>query len=160
MRNNFFGRRRGRFTSCPGNFNHPVRAPRVQKDGTIVLEIVSYENTDDIIEAQRGSTELTAILARYANGDLSVLNKYQGIYTDCTQAPKTLAEAMQSLINAEMAFGALPVDIKRQFDSDWRKWLSSAGSDDWINAMKPIINPSAPASSVEQPENSGEAAAD
>lgn len=139
MFNMDFARMRGFRKSCSGDPMHPVRAPIVQCDGKIKLEVTGYEDTDEIIHSYASSCSLEAILARFANGDTSALNRYAGIYADVTDYPKNLAEAHQQLINAENAFNALPIDVKQKFGNDWRVWLSNADKPEWIEAMSSVL---------------------
>lgn len=137
MRNNDFAKTRQRFIADPGNPNHTVYSPQMEKDGSLTLVAIGEENTDEVIQSYYESTTLEVILAKFANGDMSALNKYQPIYMDVTQQPKTLAEALQKIINSHNAFDALPVDIKQKFDNDFNKWIASAGTEDWYTAMAP-----------------------
>lgn len=153
MFNMDFARKRGHVKSCPGDKMHPVRSPIVQNDGTIKLEVTGYEDTDEIIDSYAASCSLEAILARFAAGDSTALNRYAPIYADVSEYPKTLAEAQQQLINAENAFNALPVEVKQKFGNDWHVWLSNADKPEWLDAMssvleivKPSPEPSEPAS--------------
>lgn len=135
MRNNRISVDRGRFFASSGTNIKHVYDPIVMEDGTIHLSPSGTIDTDEHIEAQRASTELSVIISKYLAGDASVLNRYAPVYADLTEGPKNLAESMQALINAERAFDALPVDVKRQFGSDWRVWLSESGSEKWLAAM-------------------------
>lgn len=140
MRNNVFSLKRGRFFSDPGDPIHVVLSPELQKDGTLKLVKIGSENTDEIIASYYESTTLECILSKFANGDMSALNRYQPLYMDVTQMPKTLAEAQQKVINAEYAFNALPADVKEQFGNNFNVWLAQAGSDDWTVKMSKIFD--------------------
>lgn len=142
MRNLYFSHKRGFKATCPGDPMHPIRDVIVQPDGSVELEVIDYENTDVIIDSFASSCSLENILARFANGDTSALNRYQPIYMDVSEFPKTLAESQQQLINAENAFNALPVEVKQKFGSDWRLWLSQSGSEEWYNIMAPVFGAS------------------
>lgn len=139
MRNNAVAVSRGRFITCPGDPIHIVYNPELQKDGSIKLVEFAKENTDEIIHSFYESTTLEVILSRFANGDTSALNRYQPIYADLTQAPKTLAEALQTITNSRSAFEHLPVEVKQQFDNDFNKWLMSAGTPAWMSAMQVVM---------------------
>lgn len=140
MRNNVYSLKRGRFISDPGDPIHVVLSPELQKDGTLKLVKIGTENTDEIIASYYESTTLECILSKFANGDMSALNRYQPLYMDVTQMPKTLAEAQQKVINAEYAFNALPADVKEQFGNNFNVWLAQAGSDDWTAKMSKIFD--------------------
>lgn len=139
MRNNDVSKARGRFCTDPGNPIHTIYDSAVDPDGTIVLKPIGRENTDEIIESYRESTELSNIIARFLNGESDVLNRYTPMYADMTEFPKNYREVLDSFIRAENAFNALPLETRRMFDSDWRKWLSQAGTESWLNSMSQFI---------------------
>lgn len=126
------------FTS-PGSPVHEVYTPSVRSDGSIDLKVSGQEDTDAIIHSYRESTDLKTLLARFANGDTSALNKYQPFYADVSAVPRDHRSALEAVLNAEAAFTALPVSIKEQFDNDWRKWLAQAGTESWFAAMDDLI---------------------
>lgn len=140
MRNNDLAIKRGRFFCNPGSPVHIVLGPELLEDGTIKLSKIGEENTDEIIASYYESTTLECILSKFANGDLSALNRYQPIYMDVTTAPKTLAEAQQKLINMENAFLALPSEVKEQFGNSFNVWISKAGSEEWMKHMSKVMN--------------------
>lgn len=135
MRCNDLSANAPRFISNSGTNKHIDYVSKVEKDGTISLKENGWYDTDEMIESHRAGTELSTLIARYQNGDLSALNQVNGFYADVCDAPKNLAEAMQYVLNAQGIFDALPVDKKKLYGSDWRKWLADLGSDDWLKAM-------------------------
>lgn len=139
MRNNRLAVTRGRFVTCPGTPTKFQYDPKVNDDGTITLTASGTIDTDEHIEAQRRSTELSVIISKFLAGDESVLNRYSPSYADLTQLPKTLAETLQLTINAEREFDRLPVEIKQRFGSDWHQWFAQFGSSSWMEAMSPIL---------------------
>lgn len=139
MRCNSVAASRGRFITNHGDPIHVIYTPELQPNGVIKLVEFGKENTDEIIHSYYESTTLEAILMRFNNGDLSALNRYQPIYADISNAPKSLAEGLQAVINSRHAFDALPADVKSQFDNDFNKWLMSAGSESWMSAMSAVV---------------------
>lgn len=49
--------------------------------------------------------------------------------------PKSYAEALQLVINAEKDFYDLPLDIRNKFDNDYKQWFAQAGSNSWLDKM-------------------------
>lgn len=135
MRNNVFSASRKRFISSSGSSQHVLYEPSVAPDGSISLRKSGIEDTDQIIESYRFSTELSTILSRFANGETDVLNRYQGYYADLTQMPKDYRSALDSVLKAESAFMVLPQEIREKYGNDWSKWLSAAGSKEWLELM-------------------------
>lgn len=134
-----FANTRGRFYTCPGTNIHIVFSPEIQKDGSIILVEIGKEDTDEIIQSYADSVSLEAILARFVNGDVSALNRYQPIYADMTNAPKNLAESLQLFINAEKAFNALPADVKKEFNNSYTEWIFSSQNPEWAEKMSSVI---------------------
>lgn len=123
------------FVTCPGSAKVPVYEPKVLSDGSIDVVVAGYENQQDKIESFRPQTDMSFILKQMALGNNEVLVKSVGQYGDFTQMPKTMAEAMQLQIDAEREFYKLDVDTRSKFNHDFRKWLVSAGSPEWIENM-------------------------
>lgn len=138
MRNNRIAVSRGRVTSPPGNPIKDLFTSKMMKDGQIKLIKTGEQNTDEAINSFRESTDLHTILARFLNGDLEALNKFQPVYADLTNMPHSLPEALQVINNYRDAYNALPINVRRQFDNDYNKWLASAGSEEWQQIMEPF----------------------
>lgn len=141
MKNNEVIKERGRFISDSGDPIHVIYAPVVMPDGSISLKKSGEENTDDIIESYRMSTDLKMIIQNYLAGDQSALDRYHGLYLDLTEYPKDYREAMDAFLNAEMAFTALPDGIRQKFSNDYRQWLALAGTKEWIDSMTEVLYP-------------------
>lgn len=141
MRNTTIAASRGRFITDAGSPIHQLYSSELQPDGDIKLIPTGTENTDEIIQSYYESTTLECILSKFANGDMTALNRYQPIYMDVTKGPKNLAESMQLLIDAENAFAVLPVEIKQQFNNDFRNWILTSQDKEWAEKMAPIITP-------------------
>lgn len=125
-----------RFPSSPGSNKHIEFSSKVLKDGSIELVRSGVTDTDAMIESHRAGTELKNLLVRFQNGDLSALNQVNGFYADVTGAPSDTAVALQYVMNAQSTFDSLPIDQKRIYDNDFRKWIADFGSVDWLKNMK------------------------
>lgn len=135
MRNNDRSVERGRFCCPAGSPVKDVFSPIVNPDGTMELVCTGSVNTDEEIESYRESCSLESILSRFANGDYSALNRYEPLYCDLTEFPKTYAEVLQHAINAENGFLALPTEVKQKYNNNWREWLAAAGTDSWFQDL-------------------------
>lgn len=138
MRNAVFTSKRGRFISCPGSSKHQLYSSYYDEAGVLRLDPVGVEDTDEIIESFRASTELSVIIARFLNGDTTALDRQRGFYADLTNAPKTMRDALDIVMKAEGAFNALPVDVRKEFGNDWQAWLAQSGSEEWTKIMQPF----------------------
>lgn len=130
----------GEFSTNPGSPIRTVYSAKVEKDGSVILSPAGVENTDDLIQAAKASTDIETIISYYnQTGDESVLRKYAPKYGDFTQLPKSLAEFLQLRIDSQNFFDALPVDVKKQFDNDSNKFFAQAGEKDWYEKLSPVL---------------------
>uniref|UniRef100_A0AAU8AV18 Internal scaffolding protein n=1 Tax=Dulem virus 140 TaxID=3145617 RepID=A0AAU8AV18_9VIRU len=129
------------------NLGSPVKQlyqAEYDKDGTLNLVESGRENLYDYIQSHKDSVDIHILLQRYKNGDVSALSRAQGTFGDFTEMPKSYAELLNNLIKGESYFNELPVEVRSKFDHSFQKWLVSAGSDQWMEAMgmpKPEPNP-------------------
>lgn len=123
------------FVTCPGNPEKVLYSAKVLPNGVIDVVESGLENMQDKIESFRSQTDMAYILKQIALGNNDVLVRSVGQYGDFTNMPKTMAEAMQLQIDAEKEFYKLDLDTRGKFNNDFRQWLVSAGSPEWIEKM-------------------------
>ncbi|MBE7076822.1 MAG: hypothetical protein E7374_02895 [Clostridiales bacterium] len=99
----------------------------IQKDGSVRAVVSGKTNIYEKIQAGKDDCLVYNILDRFKAGDVSVLNARQGEYGDFTEAPKTLAESQQRLIDAENYFNTLPIDVRNEFNHSVIDFLNSVG---------------------------------
>lgn len=95
------------------------------KDGKVKIVETGKTNIYEKIQASKDATLVYNILDRYNAGDVEALNQRQGSYGDFSNAPKTLAEAQQQLINAEAYFESLPLEVRKEFNHSLNEFLTS-----------------------------------
>lgn len=98
---------------------------RLDEDGRIVLEESGKVNLYDEIQSHRDSVDIHVLMQRYVDGDLDVLSRVQGIYTDITSLPKTYAELLNSVIAGEEMFNGLPLEVKERFGNSFTEFMAS-----------------------------------
>ena len=123
------------YYSCSGSSVRPVYSSKVNDSGILELQMVGEEDTYPLIQSFKDSCSINYLLAKYANGDVNALSKVQGVYGDFTELPKSFAEVLQRVIDGENYFNSLPLDVRQQFDNDFRRWFAEAGTDSWFAAM-------------------------
>lgn len=106
----------------------------VDEKGERILIKDRKVNIYDKIQASAESCDIEMIVRRAAEGDTSVLNAMAANYVDVVDAPATLAEAQQFVINARREFETLPLEVRRAFNNDAQQYVASYGSDYWKNA--------------------------
>lgn len=103
---------------------------------TNALELVQTgeENFQDYIESFASGCDLNVIVNKIKMGDLSQLNKTNGMYGDFTGFPQTLAEVLQIRLDAENVYNNLPDDVRNNFDG-FDAFTSEAGSIEWLSKL-------------------------
>lgn len=126
---------RERVFTCPGSPMRPIRELRYDDDGNEYLYTLGEECLYDEIQSHKMSVDINYILARFASGDREVLSKRQGVYGDFSRFPKTYAEMLNTVNQAQSIFDSLPVEVKHQFGDSMQVWLAQYGTEDWSKKM-------------------------
>ena len=129
------------FVSNPGETEHILYAPKVDKEGNIELVEAGRENIREKINSYKESTDISIILNRVAQGDLSGLQVNPGMYGDFTTVPKTYAEFLQLEIDAHTLFDKLPLDVRKEFDFDANKFFAQSGTEEWQKKLGDVLPP-------------------
>ena len=122
-----------------------------EKGDTIVYED-GEEDLYSYIQSFADSTNIINIVKRFVNGDVSVLETRQGEFMDLTQIPDNYFDMVNSMRRGEELFNQLDPEIKAKFGQDPTKFLSTIGTDEWINNLglkSTIKEPSLPAAESE-----------
>lgn len=149
---------RDRIQSNPGNPIKQLYSGCYNERGQVELKEDGTENIYDFIQSFAESTDIHAILRRYENGEVDVLEKVQGFYGDVTDMPKTYAEALQRIADSEKVFMSLPVDVRANFGHSFSEFLAASNDADFLERLgvqveqsvtpelkpdvdKPVVNP-------------------
>ncbi len=111
--------------------------------GQVELKEDGTEDLYAFIQSFAESTDIHAILKRYQNGEVDVLEKVQGFYGDITEMPHTYAEALQRIADSEKVFMSLPVEVRAKFGHSFSEFLAASQEADFLDRLG--VN------SVEQP---------
>ena len=139
---------RVKIVSNSGDYLNPTYNPKVHEDGSIDLVETGVVDTYQEIQAWKDSCDIHAILRKYFNGDASALSKNTPLFGDFTEAPKSLAEYYQRMIDAEAAFNRLPVETRAKFNHSAAEFFSSIGSEKFNKIMGIKVDTSAEGSPV------------
>lgn len=142
-----FNKRCLEFVSNAGNKLHPVRHGKILDDGTIQLVTDRLEDTDEIIDSYRKSTDIHNIIARINAGETNLLNQKQGFFGDVTELPKTYAEMLDLMHRGEEFFNKLPIEVKNKYNNDFNQFF--ARFDEAMNDLYPSQQKDAAASGVD-----------
>lgn len=86
---------------------------------------------DDIkgrIEASKSDCLIENIIRKFQQGDLSVLSRSQGFYSDTVGMPENLMQAQNFLIKCKNQFESLPLDVRSKFDNNFDNYLREVSS--------------------------------
>lgn len=128
------------FVTGAGSRKKKVFGPRFDGKRLTLVETGEVDIQDQI-NSHRTECDMNFILTRLGAGDYSVLNQSEPFFADFHDLPSNFREVFDIALNSEQMFGRLPLDVRKKFDNDYRKWLYTAGSDEWNSIMKPEIKP-------------------
>ncbi len=141
---------RDRIQSNPGNPIKQLYAGSYNERGQVELREDGTENLYDFIQSFAESTDIHAILRRFENGEVDVLEKVQGFYGDVTEMPKTYAEALQRIADSEKVFMSLPVDVRAKFGHSFSEFLAASNDADFLERLGVQVD--APVSPEPEPD--------
>lgn len=99
-----------------------------------VKELVKTDRKEDVfarIQADADSCDINKLMARFALGDESAINKRNGIYIDASEFPRTYAEMFDRVEECKRIFSELPTDLKQSFDNSYEVFFASMGTKDF-----------------------------
>lgn len=91
----------------------------------------------DLIQSNREACEIENIIRRATEGDYNALNAVNGVYTDITNCPSSIAEAQEYIIRAKNEFENLPKEIKAKFEFNPEIYIAEMGGETstWLDKM-------------------------
>ncbi len=135
---------RDRIQSNPGNPIKQLYSGSYNERGQIELKEDGTENIYDFIQSFAESTDIHAIMRRFENGEVDVLEKVQGFYGDVTDMPKTYAEALQRIADSEKVFMSLPLDVRAKFGHSFSEFLAASNDADFLERLGVQVDNSEP----------------
>ncbi len=136
---------RDRIVTNPGSPLKQLYAGSYNERGQVELREDGTEDLYAFIQSFAESTDIHAIMRRFENGEVDVLEKVQGFYGDVTEMPKTYAEALQRIADSEKVFMSLPVDVRAKFGHSFSEFLSASNDADFLERLGvQVDNPVSP----------------
>lgn len=133
---------RNRVYAVSGSPIRVLYSPEFDESGRLQLVETGSDSLYDYIQSFADSVDIHVLLKRFVNGETDVFSKVQGAYGDFTMAPKTYAEALQAVIDAEHVFGQLPVDVRGKFGHSLGEFVRTLGTPEFFERLG--IDPAAP----------------
>lgn len=149
---------RDRIMSHPGNPIKQLYSGSYNERGQVELKEDGTEDLYAFIQSFAESTDIHAILKRYQNGEVDVLEKVQGFYGDITEMPHTYAEALQRIADSEKVFMSLPVEVRAKFGHSFSEFLAASQDADFLDRLgvkpdeQPASEPVVPEPVVKSPK--------
>lgn len=109
------------------NLGSPVRilySPKFDEKGVMELVESGKENLYEFIQSHAESCDIHVILERFARGDVSAIEKVQGVYGDFSNMPKSYADMLNLVRDAESAFMGLTVEERAKYGHSFERWLA------------------------------------
>ena len=126
---------RSRVRSNHGNPIKQLYSGSYNERGQVELKEDGTEDLYAFIQSFAESTDIHAIMRRYQNGEVDVLEKVQGFYGDVTEMPRTYAEALQRIADSEKVFMSLPVDVRAKFGHSFSEFLAASQEADFLDRL-------------------------
>ena len=104
------------------------------RNGAEELKETGKENYDDFIQSFAPSCDISVIAARVAAGEVELLNKRAGFFGDVSEMPQTLAEILQTRIDAKRIYDNLDPEIRDKFDG-FDDFCADAGDFPWLEKL-------------------------
>lgn len=109
------------------NGGSPIRilySPKFDEKGVMELVECGKENLYEFIQSHAESCDIHVILERFARGDVSALEKVQGVYGDFSNMPNSYADMLNLVRDAESAFMKMPVEERAKYGHSFERWLT------------------------------------
>lgn len=135
--------------SEPGSDIYLERKLVKNDDGFDELVVTGKRSISSMINAWADYCDMAYIISRLNAGDASVLDVVPETYGDVSDLPYDHRSALDTVMSARTYFDNLPEETRANFDNDFTRWFSDAGSQSWIDNM--VVRPDATSSA----DNSG-----
>ena len=117
MNERYVHRSHNRRPCCSGERKRPIYQRQCEVGKEAILVKVGESDLQDYIQSFAEECDVNRIVQRYANGDTSVLQRLQGVYTDVAGVPTDLTTAFETVAAARAYYETLPEAARREFGS-------------------------------------------
>lgn len=91
---------------------------RVREPGKApYLEQIGETDQQAVIQSYAEETDVNRIVQRYQAGDVGIVQRVQGVYTDISGLPTDLTTAFETVHAARAYYEGLPAEVQRSFPS-------------------------------------------
>lgn len=129
-----------KYVTCSGSRKHKIYSP-VYDGRKLSLRESHVIDTQDEINSHAIECDLDYIRTRLLHGDTSGLNSASPIFADFHDLPSNFREVLDVALNSERIFNSLPLDVRQNFDNDYRQFVSLAGTKEWFDSLGAHLPP-------------------
>lgn len=122
------------FVTRSGTRKKKVRSP-VYDGRKLSLATTGEIDTQNEIDSHALECDMSYIMSRLRQGDVSVLSSKSPMFADFRQLPTNFREVLDVALSAERTFNSLPLDVRAQFGNDYRRFIAESGTDYWNRVM-------------------------
>lgn len=123
----------------PGLKEQPILGYKYDESGKKTLVIKGIKDRYKEAQDALPGVELKGLLERYANGDLTALERVKGMYGDFTETPTSYIEALNTVQDATEAFNRLPKEIKEAYNNNVTEFVADIGSEKFNKYMNNAV---------------------
>lgn len=124
------------FVTRSGSRKKKIYGPRFDGKSLTLIDTGEMDIQDEI-NSHAMECDMSFILSRLGQGDTSVLHPGSPIFADFHDLPANFREVLDVALNTENIFNKLPVEVRKQFDNDYREFIYKAGTPEWNAIMNP-----------------------
>lgn len=119
----------------------------IDEDGRENLVEIGKTDVYNDIQSYSLSCDIHYIIDKFQRtGDVSMLDKYPGVFGDFTNAPKSYAEMLQRMRDAEALFYNLKPEVRAEFDHDPMQFFSAIGTEKFMKFVENYVTSDKPVS--------------
>lgn len=123
-----------KYVTRSGSRKHKIYSPVY--DGRKLSLRESHEvDIQDEINSHAIECDLDYIRTRLLHGDTSGLKATSPIFADFHDLPSNFREVLDVALNSERIFNSLPLDVRQNFDNDYRQFVARAGTKEWFDSL-------------------------
>ena len=123
------------FTTEAGNAIMETYTSKWSDDGSLTLEVTGQISLYDEIQSHKDSVDIHVLLKRYADGDISALDRVKGVYADITEMPQNYAEMFNKINEGKALFDSLSVEMKEKFNNSFEEFLITSDKPEFFEKL-------------------------
>lgn len=126
---------RVRVYSEPGSMIKEHNVPVLDKYGNKIIESDGEIDLYAQIQSWKDECDINILMAKFTNGDKTVLMQRVGAYLDIADLPDNFNEMMNLTTKAGALFDSLPTDVKAMFGNNVNNFLANAKTKEFAEVM-------------------------